>query len=67
MPRRNLVEIFSPFILEAAELDVFVAHHVRIRCQSALHRVDGIAHHLLPVFVVERHLFEAASILLRDI
>ena len=64
---RYLVEVLAPLILEATELDVLVAHHVGVRRQAPLHRVDGIAHHLVPILVVQRDLLEATAILLGDI
>ena len=65
--RGDFIEILPPFLLETSELDVFVAHHIRIRGEPALHGVDRVADHLVPILVVEGDDLEPAPVFTRDI
>ena len=67
MTGRDLVKILSPLFFETAKLDELVAHHVRVGCQSPFDRLDGVADHLIPVFVMQRDLFETTPVFLGDI
>ena len=58
----DFIEVFPPFLFEAAELDEFVAHHVRVGGEAALHRVDRVADHLVPVFVMQGYHFHATTV-----
>ena len=63
----GMVVVFAPALLESAELDEFVAHHVGIGCETAAHGVDGVGHYIVPVFLVEVHLLETAAIFTGDV
>ena len=67
MARGNLVEILAPLLLEAAKLDKLVAHHVGVGRQATLDGVDRVAHHAIPILVVQRDDLEPAAILASDI
>ena len=62
MARRDLIEILAPFILEAAKLDILIAHHVGVGCQSAFDRIDRVAYHSVPILIVQGDNLHPATI-----
>ena len=60
------VEILSPSLLKVAELYHLVAHHIGVRSETSLHGAQSILHHILPVFLVERHHLKGQAILPRN-
>ena len=67
MPGGDAVEILAVFFFESPELDEFVAHHVGIGREAAFYGVDGVFDHVVPVFAVQGHDFEAAAVFLGDV
>ncbi len=63
----DLVEVAPPTVFKAAELDELVAHHVGVRGEAALDRVDGIADHFVPVFFVQGNDLHAAAVAAGDV
>ena len=51
----RFVELMAFEALEIPELDNLVAHHVRMRSQSFLYCLQGIAHHIVPIFLMQRY------------
>ncbi len=49
------VELMPPALLEVAELYHFVAHDVGVRRKPRAHGAEGVLHHILPVFLMQRH------------
>ena len=57
MPRSHKVVEPADALFESPELYQPVAHHVGVRRQALPHALYGVAHHLLPVFLLQvRHL-----------
>ena len=52
---RCLVEFMTPTLLEEAELDHFVAHDIGVGCETFAHCPQSIVHHVVPIFLMERH------------
>ena len=67
MTGRYFIEILSPFLFEAAEFDIFIAHHIRVGGESAFYGINGVAHDTIPIFVVQGDDFKPATVLLGDI
>ena len=63
MARCDIIVMTTHLLFERAELDKTVAHHVRIRRQSFLDALDGIAHNLLPVLFLQVSNLELQPIL----
>ena len=59
------VELVAPALLEEAELDDFVAHHIRVGRQAAADGAQGVLHDVLPVLVVQRHHVEGQPVAAR--
>ena len=51
--RGDFVVAVSDLLLEGAELDEPVAHHVGVGSQSGFHALHGVAHHALPVLLLQ--------------
>ena len=56
------VELMAPALLEEAELDDQVAHHVGVGRQAGADSLQGVFHHILPVLVVQRHYVERQTV-----
>ena len=52
MPRSDEVEVLAPLLLEAAELDELIAHHVGVWGETTAHGVDGVLDDVRPILVV---------------
>ena len=66
MPRSSQVKILAPPLLKEAELDHPVAHHVGVGRQAGTHGAQGIFHHVVPVFLMQRHHLERQAVAMRD-
>ena len=53
VPRGNHVIILSHSLVEDAELDEAIAHHVGVGCESLPHLADGVVNHFVPVIFVQ--------------
>ena len=67
MSRGDEVEVMPPLLLEATELDELIAHHVGIRRQPLLHRVDRVLHHAGPVLLMQRDDLQRAVVAARQV
>ena len=52
VPRSDEVEVLAPLLLEAAELDELIAHHVGVGGETTAHGVDGVLDDVRPILVV---------------
>ena len=60
----DAVVVVAALVVEGTELDEAVAHHVGVGGEAFAHRLDGVAHHVVPILLVQVDLFEAAAIFL---
>ena len=67
MPCGDAVVVLATPFFEGTEFDELVAHHVGIGRQPLLHRLDSVAHHVVPVFLVQVHLLKAAAVFFGDV
>ena len=56
------VELVAPALLEESELDHAVAHDVGVGGEALSHGLEGILHHVVPIFLVERDHLEGEAV-----
>jgi hypothetical protein len=57
------VVVVAHLLIEGTKLDEPVAHHIRVRGESSLHLIHGVASHLVPVFLMAVNYLQLAAIL----
>ena len=60
----DAVVAFTPLVDEGTELNHSVAHHVGVGREAFADRIDGVAHHVVPILLVQVDLLEAAAVFL---
>ena len=65
MARGNVVVEMAHLLVEGTKLNQFVAHHIGIGRQAALHTVHGIGHHVVPILLLKVHNLERQAIFAR--
>jgi len=63
--RRDAVVGVAHALLETAKLDEPVAHHVGVRRQPALQAIHNVAHHLVPILLLQVEHLNFAAIFAR--
>ena len=53
VPRSDKVVLMPPLLLEAAELNELVAHHIGVRGQPSAHRIYRVLYDTRPVLLME--------------
>ena len=66
VPGGGEVEVVAPSLLEIAELDHSVAHHIGIGSEALLHGAQRISHDAVPIFILQRHHVEGQPIAASD-
>ena len=64
VPCGSHVEILAPALLKIAKLNHAVAHHIGIWSEPLLHGAERIFHHIVPIFLMQRHHFKWQAVFL---